>query len=134
MKAQYNLDNPWAFYWDYLGKASGAVGSLGRQPRPFDLGPSLTHENWTVNEILAAGLPVSITLGLAAILLACAIGLERRRHRRAPARLDRAMSPRCCIALIGISLPSSSSAPCCWWSSPSGSSGCPVGRLGRRRH
>ncbi len=75
MRAQYNLDNPWAFYWDYLGKASGASWALGKDPRPFDLGPSLTHENWSVNEILGAGLPVSITLGLAAILLACAIGL-----------------------------------------------------------
>ena len=43
--------------------------------RPFDLGPSLKHENWTVNEILVAGLPVSMTLGLVAILLACIIGI-----------------------------------------------------------
>ena len=23
MLRQYNLDDPWRFYWDYLGKASG---------------------------------------------------------------------------------------------------------------
>jgi oligopeptide transport system permease protein len=72
---------------------------------PFDLGPSLTHENWTVNEILGAGLPVSITLGLAAILLACVIGLT--------AGVLGAVKPgswidlaTLSIALIGISLPS----------------------------
>jgi len=75
MKARYNLDNPWNFYWDYLGKATGVSFALGRHDRAFDLGPSLTHENWTVNEILAAGLPVSISLGLMAILIALAIGL-----------------------------------------------------------
>ena len=105
MKAQYNLDNPWAFYWDYLGKASGVSWLLGRHDRPFDLGPSLTHENWSVNDILGAGLPVSITLGLAAILLACAIGLG--------AGVVGALRPgswrdglTLMLALIGISLPS----------------------------
>ena len=105
MKAQYNLDNPWAFYWDYLGKASGVSWLMGRHDRPFDLGPSLTHENWSVNDILGAGLPVSITLGLAAILLACAIGLG--------AGVVGALRPgswrdglTLMLALIGISLPS----------------------------
>src|SRR5688572_14743684 len=105
MKAQYNLDNPWAFYWDYLGKSSGVSWLLGKHDRPFDLGPSLTHENWSVGEILGAGLPVSITLGFAAILLACAIGLS--------AGVIGALRPgslrdglTLTLALIGISLPS----------------------------
>jgi oligopeptide transport system permease protein len=107
MQAQYNLDNPWAFYWDYLGKASGASWLLGvgGAQRPFDLGPSLTHENWSVNEILGAGLPVSIILGLAAILLACFIGLS--------AGVIGALRPgslrdvgTLVLALVGISLPS----------------------------
>ena len=63
MLAQYNLDSPSRFYWDYLGKASGVSWAIGLHDRPFDLGPSLTHENWTVNEILAAGVPVSVTVG-----------------------------------------------------------------------
>jgi oligopeptide transport system permease protein len=75
MREQYKLDSPWSFYWDYLGKATGVSWLIGVHDRPFDLGPSMTHENWSVNEILAAGLPVSITLGLAAIILACVIGL-----------------------------------------------------------
>ena len=105
MLEQYKLDNPWSFYWDYLGKATGVSWLLGEHDRPFDLGPSLTHQDWTVNEILAAGLPVSITLGLLAILLACAIGLT--------AGIIGGIRPgsvadlvTLLIALVGISLPS----------------------------
>jgi oligopeptide transport system permease protein len=105
MRAQYKLDSPWAFYWDYLGKASGVSWLLGTHDTPFDLGPSLTHENWSVNEILGAGLPVSMTLGLAAILLACVLGVS--------AGVLGAVKPgtwidfsTLAIALIGISLPS----------------------------
>ena len=75
MKKQYKLDDPVAFYVDYLGKASGVSWALGKAERPFDLGPSLKHQDWTVNEILADGLPVSMTLGFTAILLAAAIGI-----------------------------------------------------------
>lgn len=105
MLEQYKLDNPWNFYWDYLGKASGASWVLGMHDRPFDLGPSLTHQDWTVNEILAAGLPVSIALGLIAILLACGIGIS--------AGVVGGLKPgsiadflTLLVALIGISLPS----------------------------
>jgi oligopeptide transport system permease protein len=105
MLAQYDLDDPWSFYWDYLGKASGASWLLGRHDRPFDLGPSLQHENWTVNEILRTGLPVSVTLGCAAILLACAIGIAAGvvGGIRPGSWLDHVTL---LIALVGISLPS----------------------------
>ncbi len=105
MREQYKLDSPWSFYWDYLGKATGVSWVIGAHNKPFDLGPSLTHENWSVNEILGAGLPVSISLGLAAILLACIIGLT--------AGVLGAVKPgswldfsTLILALIGISLPS----------------------------
>jgi oligopeptide transport system permease protein len=72
---------------------------------PFDLGPSLTHENWSVNQILGDSLPVSIMLGFAAILLACVIGIT--------AGVIGGVRPSgfwdvatLLIALIGISLPS----------------------------
>ncbi len=104
MLEQYKLDSYWGFYWDYLGKATGVSWALGRNDRPFDLGPSLKHTDWTVNEILAAGLPVSVTLGLAAILLACAIGIT--------AGVIGAIRPgtwldflTLIVALVGISLP-----------------------------
>ena len=75
MRAQYRLDDPVGFYFDYLGKASGISWVLGKAPRPFDLGPSLKNRDWSVNEIIADGVPVSLTIGLAAILLALGIGL-----------------------------------------------------------
>lgn len=75
MEKQYDLDHPVTFYFSYLGKATGISWLLGRAPTPFDLGPSLRNTDWTVNEILSDGLPVSITLGLCAILLALFIGL-----------------------------------------------------------
>ena len=75
MRAQYRLDDPVGFYFDYLGKASGISWMLGKAPRPFDLGPSLKNRDWSVNEIIADGVPVSLTIGLAAILLALGIGL-----------------------------------------------------------
>jgi oligopeptide transport system permease protein len=75
MRAQYRLDDPVGFYFDYLGKASGVSWMLGKAPRPFDFGPSLVHRDWSVNEILADGVPVSLTIGISAILLALAIGV-----------------------------------------------------------
>ena len=70
MKARYKLDDPVGFYVDYLGKASGVSWLLGRSERPIDLGPSLRNRDWSVNQIVADGAPVSIAIGLAAILLA----------------------------------------------------------------
>ena len=75
MKKQYRLDDPVSFYFEYLGKASGVSWVLGKSPQPFDLGPSLRQPDWTVNEILRDALPVSVTLGCAAMLLALMIGL-----------------------------------------------------------
>lgn len=75
MQKQYKLDDPVAFYFDYLGKASGVSWLIGTHDTPFDLGPSLKQPDWSVNEILSTGLPVSMTLGLSAILIALAIGI-----------------------------------------------------------
>lgn len=104
MRAQYHLDSPWTFYWEYLGNASGVAYALGLHDRPFDLGPSLTHENWSVNEILGSGLPVSITLGLAAIILACILGLGAGvLGSLRPGSWSDTLT--LALALIGISLP-----------------------------
>jgi oligopeptide transport system permease protein len=104
MLEQYKLDSYWGFYWDYLGKATGVSWAIGAHDRPFDLGPSLRHENWSVNEILATGLPVSITLGFAAILLACAIGVVAGVIGGVrPGSLADVLT--LLLALVGISLP-----------------------------
>lgn len=62
--AYYKLDQPlWAQYLDYLkGLASG------------DLGPSYVYRDFSVDELLIQGLPVSIQLGLAALALAVIVG------------------------------------------------------------
>ncbi len=105
MKKQYHLDDPVAFYFEYLGKASGVSWALGNAPRPFDLGPSLRQPDWTVNEILRDALPVSVTLGCAAMLLALAIGLT--------AGVLSGLRPRGVVdaagqifAMVGVSVPS----------------------------
>ncbi|MDG2422882.1 MAG: ABC transporter permease [Phycisphaerales bacterium] len=105
MESQYRLDDPWYFYWDYLGNATGVSWILGERNGPIvDLGPSLRHENWNVNEILAAQLPVSMTLGLLAMLMACIIGIITGTMAAAkPGSWLDLLS--LLIALIGISLP-----------------------------
>ena len=125
MLAQYELDNYWAFYTTYLDNATGLKwtrerldGTHARQDRMardqglaprvryvFDLGPSLKYTDQRVNEIVATSLPVSITLGALAMLIALVVGLG--------AGVVGAVKPNSfadiatlVVALIGISLPS----------------------------
>lgn len=125
MKKQYQLDSFPKFFMSYLKNATGikyvsdwatgriaderaAAAKAGLAPPAryvFDLGPSLQYEDWRVNEIIADSLPVSVTLGLAAILIALVIGLA--------AGVVGAVRPNSIadlstlvVALIGISLPS----------------------------
>ncbi len=105
MRAQYKLDDPVAFYFDYLGKASGISWVLGNAPKPFDFGPSLKHQDWTVNEILADGVPVSLTIGIAAIMVALVIGVVSGvvGALRPSSAADAATQ---LLAVVGISVPS----------------------------
>jgi len=125
MQRQYNLDSFPRFFTSYLRSATGLEWVLdtlsgqrasdaaravetGSSPpaRPiFDLGPSLQYEDWSVNEIIAGSLPVSVTLGAAAILLAVVVGVF--------AGVVGAVKPNSpadlatlAVALVGISLPS----------------------------
>jgi oligopeptide transport system permease protein len=125
MNKQYNLDSFPRFYVSYLKSATGvkwlsdaASGRLAREqelaeasglPAPhrpiFDLGPSLEYDDWTVNEIISGALPISVTLGAAAILIALVIGVT--------AGVIGAVRPNSLadlatlvVSLIGISLPS----------------------------
>lgn len=60
----YQLDAPlWQQYLTYLG-------NLARG----DLGPSFTRRDFTVNDLFATGLPVSILLGSLALVLAVSLG------------------------------------------------------------
>ncbi len=125
MQRQYNLDNFWKFYFSYLKNATGIAyaqaeisGEAGRMEaaavaagveppsrRIFDLGPSLQYRDQRVNGIIADTLPVSITVGGAAIIIALVLGLT--------AGVVGAVRPNSLadlatlvVALIGISLPS----------------------------
>lgn len=65
IEARYHLDEPlWRQYARYLSQLAHA-----------DLGPSYQYRNVSVNEIIAQGLPVDLTIGSCAIVLALLIGV-----------------------------------------------------------
>lgn len=94
IEARYRLDRPLAEqYLRYLGHLLRG-----------DLGPSFRYPDRTVGELIALGLPVSVTLGAAALALALAIGIPAGvvaavRHNRPADHL--AMG----LAMTGVSLP-----------------------------
>ncbi len=64
LNAAFHLDEPlWSQYFRYLGNLLRG-----------DLGPSFIYRDFTVAELLASGLPVSVTLGSLALLLALGLG------------------------------------------------------------
>ncbi len=78
LRQRYGMEDNVRFYLRYLGRAIRG-----------DLGQSLYYDNWTCNEIIAAGLPVSAMIGLSALLLAVAggvgLGTLGAVHRGGPA-------------------------------------------------
>ncbi len=76
LDAAYGLDQPlYVQYGRYLaGLAAG------------DLGPSFRHRDFRVGELIAAGLPLSLTIGLAAALLALVVGVPLGVYAAARAR------------------------------------------------
>ncbi len=65
MRAKYHLDEPiWKQYGRFLNDALHG-----------DLGPSFKYRNFSVSEIIAQGLPVSLTLGAVSFLFALGIGI-----------------------------------------------------------
>ncbi|RZO71190.1 MAG: ABC transporter permease subunit [OM182 bacterium] len=66
LKAAYHLDEPIVSqYFRYLGNLIQG-----------DLGPSFRHQDFRVNELIAAGLPTSALLGTLSLLLALSLGLS----------------------------------------------------------
>jgi oligopeptide transport system permease protein len=65
LKAKFHLDEPnWRQYLRFLGDLAHG-----------DLGPSLKYRNHTVNDLIAQGLPVSMTLGALAFCFALGVGI-----------------------------------------------------------
>jgi oligopeptide transport system permease protein len=95
LDAKYHLDDPvWKQYKDWLF----ALVTRG------DLGPTFKYPNRTVNEIIRTSLPVSMQLGVLAMLVALAIGVPLGvigaiRHNTAA---DNAAMG---AAMIGVSVP-----------------------------
>ncbi len=95
MNRHYGLDKPIIVqYGQYMGNLLHG-----------DLGPSLKYQNRSVNEIIAETFPVSLELGLWALLVALLIGL--------PAGIIASLRPNTAldyipmsIAMIGICIPS----------------------------
>lgn len=65
LQAQYSLDKPFVFYFQYL---SDVVFH-------FDFGNSLKHEDWRVSDIILDAFPISFQLGMTAIIIALFIGV-----------------------------------------------------------
>lgn len=100
VEAAYQLDQPLVKqYLHYIGRLLCG-----------DLGPSFQYPGYTVNELIAAGFPVSCALGLAAMSLALLTGtalgvVAALRHDRA---VDHAAMA---LAITGISIPNFVLAP-----------------------
>ncbi|HVU63137.1 MAG TPA: ABC transporter permease [Phycisphaerales bacterium] len=125
MLRQYDLHSFPRFYFSYLSNALGvryvsdsisgrarereekarAAGQAPPRRFVFDLGPSLQYEDWRVNDIVAASLPVSVSLGIVAVVLATLIGVGAGvvGAARPGSILDLATLS---VALVGVSLPS----------------------------
>lgn len=66
IRAKYHLDKP--MYEQYARQMKSILID-------FDFGPSMKYQDRTVNELIAEGLPVSIILGVQALIIALIIGL-----------------------------------------------------------
>lgn len=95
LNAKYGLDNPWYIqYKDYL------VSSF-----TFDFGESMKYKGRSVNDMISEGFPVSLVLGLEAMILAIGLGIllgviSALYHNKFPDYVSTV------IAVLGISVPS----------------------------
>jgi oligopeptide transport system permease protein len=100
LAAQYHLDEPLIVqYGRYLWQIVRG-----------DLGPSFHYRDWTVNDLILQGAPVSFTLGAAALALALVVGVAigawaaLRQNRPADYSVM-------ALAMVGISIPNFVMAP-----------------------
>jgi oligopeptide transport system permease protein len=100
IRAAYDLDKPLATQFGLF---------LGRALRG-DFGPSLVYKDYSVTELIAIGLPVSVILGLLAKLLALVLGVTGGivAALRQNSVVDHAVMA---VAMTGIALPAFVTAP-----------------------
>jgi oligopeptide transport system permease protein len=100
LKRAYNLDAPlWQQYFAYLGRLLAG-----------DFGPSFKYKDYTVTELIWSGFPVSLRIGLAAIVLAVVVGTLAGivAALRQNSRTDYAVMS---FAMLGIAVPNFVVAP-----------------------
>ncbi len=100
LEAKYHLDEPLLKqYFRYLGQIS-----------TLDFGPSFQYKDWTVNELIARGFPVSLTIGGLAMLLAFFLGtlIGIAAAMRQNTAVDYSLMG---VAMLGISIPNFVVAP-----------------------
>ncbi len=100
LEAKYHLDEPLVKqYFRYLG-----------QIITLDFGPSFQYKDWTVNELIARGFPVSLTIGGLAIVLAFFLGtlIGIVAAMRQNTAVDYSLMG---VAMLGISIPNFVVAP-----------------------
>lgn len=100
LEARYHLDESLLQqYFRYLGQVA-----------TLDFGPSFQYKDWTVNELMAQAMPVSLTVGLAAIVLAFVLGtlIGIAAALRQNTGTDYSLMG---IAMLGISIPNFVIAP-----------------------
>jgi len=100
LDAKYHLDEPLLQqYFRYLGQIVSG-----------DFGPSFQYKDWTVNELIARGFPVSATLGGLAMLLAFVLGtfIGITAALRQNSATDYSLMG---VAMLGISIPNFVVAP-----------------------
>lgn len=100
LNARYHMDEPLLQqYFRYLSQVA-----------VLDFGPSIQYKDWTVNELIGQGMPVSLTIGLAAMVLAFIFGtiLGITAALRKNTRVDYSLMG---VAMLGISIPNFVIAP-----------------------
>ena len=100
LDVKYHLDEPLIKqYFRYLG-----------QIITLDFGPSFQYKDWTVNELIARGFPVSMTIGGLAMLLAFFLGtlIGIVAAMRQNSAVDYSIMG---VAMLGISIPNFVVAP-----------------------
>lgn len=95
LNAKYGLDNPWYIqYKDYL------ISTLS-----FDFGESMKYKGRSTNDIISESFPVSVALGVQAMILAIGLGIllgviSALYHNKFPDYVSTV------VAILGISVPS----------------------------
>lgn len=100
LRAAYHLDEP--LYQQF--------GRYVWRLLHFDFGPSFQYRDYTVTELITAGFPVSLTLGLCAIVVAFLVGVTAGciAALRQNSRIDHGVMA---VAMTGISIPNFVMAP-----------------------